>query len=160
MMHKRLLIGSSLALLALIFGLTLEQKFSKPAATVLAAERDTTTPTLAPVDSCSFGGVQITAIEHTRNLVDDKVEVGWNYTVPPQLAALGTCVAVDEFIVYVKVIYENGGSREKYQKASGLSRNEVVRFGDLVRKVKRIEATVSVEYKIHAEFTAHLEKNL
>jgi hypothetical protein len=80
--------------------------------------------------------MQITALELTRNLVDDKVEVGWNFTMPQELAPLGVCAKVDHFIVTVTVYYESGASKSKSQNASALSRNEVVRFGDIVRKVK------------------------
>lgn len=158
-MHKRLLISSSLVLPALIFGLTLEQKFSKRAATVLAAERDTTTPTLLTTDACHFDGVKITALNRTRNLVDDKVEVGWDFTMPQQLAPLGTCAMVDHFTVLVTVSYEGGGSKEKSEHASGLSRNAVFRFSDIARKVKRIDVIVAAEYKITAESLTDLGKD-
>lgn len=137
---------------------TLEQNFTTP---VVATERDATISTLPTTEICQFGGgVQITALERTRNLVDDKVEVGWNFTMPPPLAALGECVKVEYFIVHVTVFYESGGSKDKYQHAGALARNEVVRFSDIARRVKRIEAEVQAEFKTIAHSNnATLGKN-
>lgn len=130
------------------------QRFSERAATVLATERDTTTPTLPTTEGCNLtGAVQITALELTKSAGENKVEVGWNFTMPQQLAALGTCAKVDHFKVTVIVHYESGATDIKVKDASALSRNEVVKFFDIVRKVKNIEASVAAEFKIDA--TSH-----
>ncbi len=158
MMHKRLLIGSSLVLLALIFGLTLEQKFSKRAATVLAAETVTTTPTLAPTDSCNFGGVQIPALNHA-GVFTDRFEVGWDYTLPQQLAPLGACATLDHFEVKVEVVLRNGSTKTKTENASPVARNAVVRFLD-GKDIKSVHATVIAFYKITATSVGALGKDL
>ena len=127
------------------------QKFSERTATVLAAERDVTTPTLPTTDGCNLSGaVKITALELTKSLAENKIEVGWNFTMPQQLAALGICAKVDHFKVSVIVHYESGAVDIKVKDASALARNEVIKFTDIVRKVKDIQANVTAEYKIEA----------
>lgn len=139
-------------------GLTLEQKFSERATTVLAAERDTTTPTLAPVDSCSFGGVQVTAVNLTQDNLVDRIEVGWDFTMPQQLAPLGTCATVDHFDVQVDLTFRNGSRKTKSENASPLARNAIFRFTDVLRDVKKVQALVKVQYKFNAISTVVLAK--
>jgi hypothetical protein len=158
MMHKRLLIGSGFVLLALIFGLTLEQKFSERADTVLAAESDTTTPALPPTSSCQFSGTQITALILTQTLVDDKVEVGWNFTMPQELASLGVCATLDHFDVFVTVSYANE-SIPKKETAGPLVRNAVVRFSSVAKKARHVEVLVVANYKITANSNGALGKD-
>jgi hypothetical protein len=154
MTHKRLLIGSSFALLALIFGLTVEQKFSRPAATVLAAERSTTMPTLPPTGGCELGGVKITALNRTEGVGHEKIEVAWDFTMPQNL-----CATVDDFFVEVDLTFRNGNRKVHVQKASPLARNAIFIFSDVLRDVKGVFTIVRAEYKFNSTSQAELAKD-
>jgi len=139
---------------------TLEQKFSERTATLVAADGETTTTAPAPL--FNLGGVQITAINLDEGVLEDKVEIGWSFTMPSELATLGSCVVLDHFDVEIEVIREgSGGRKSKNEKATALSRNAIVRFSDVVgsRKVFRVNARVVAQYNFACRSEHNLGKN-
>lgn len=141
-------------------GLTPQPRFSERAASVLVVEKDTTTPTLPSTDACEFGGVTITALNVNKGIVDDKVEVGWDFTMPQQLAPLGTCATLDHFEVRVHVIYTNNVAKDRTETASPLARNAVVRFSSLAFKPRNVGTVVTAHYKITAISSDRSAKDL
>ena len=140
---------------------TLEQKFSKQAAALAGADMETTATALPFF--YNLGGVQITTINLDDGALEDKVEIGWSFTMPQELAALGPCVVLDHFDVGVDVAREALGNqanrKSRSEKASALARNAVVRFSDVGRKVLRVDATVSAVYNFACRSEHHLGKS-
>ena len=125
-----------------------EQNFSNQAAVMVAADGHATTT--APTPLFNLGGVQITAINLDEGVLEDKVEVGWGFTMPQELTALGSCVVLDHFDVEIQMFREAtiANDKTKSEKASALARNAVIRFSDVVgsRRVRRVNARVIAQY--------------
>ena len=140
---------------------SLEEKVCERATAALATEGETTTPAVPTTEGCNLsgGGVKITAINRTEGIGNEKIEVGWDFTMPPQLAALSPCVALDSFDVQVKLTFKNDSIKIKSEKASPLARNAVVRFTDLLRDVKSVSATVFARYKFDVASFDSQQKN-
>jgi cytoskeletal protein RodZ len=136
---------------------TPEEKSLERAATVPATEGDSTTPTLPPTEGCDFDGVKVTAVNVIEGTLEDKIEVGWNFTPPQALA--GLCLSVDDFYVNVHVTYVDGKIAARNNTVSALTRNEVARFSSIGRKIKSVEAFVRADYKMAQNDSDKLKKD-
>jgi len=94
--------------------------------------------------------------------LEDKVEIGWSFTMPSELATLGSCVVLDHFDVEIEVIREGpGGRKSKNEKPLRSPGTRLSRFSDVVgsRKVFRVNARVVAQYNFACRSEHNLGKN-